>query len=176
MTIAVILSKLQTTSRHTFDLPTLFSQNGHVVGNTNRTTVSSTILQDSLTANGLSDPTPVTWINECDLYSPQNDPDPEMILTRKWSPLFFLSIPKCFGHDGVFSCQLSLCNSVHCCGGTVCRSFLINFCFSVWNIDWYVFSGMVAESLMYIQRLMMLIMASNWCFSVGRCTGIIRCL
>ena len=60
MTIAVILSKLQTTSRHTFDLPTLLSQNGHVVGNTNRTTVSSTILQDSLTANGLSDPMPVT--------------------------------------------------------------------------------------------------------------------
>ena len=79
MTIAVILSKLQKTSRHTFDLATLFSQNGNVVGNTNRTTASSTILQDSLTANGLSDPTPVTWINECALYSPQNDPDPEMI-------------------------------------------------------------------------------------------------
>ena len=60
MTIAVILSKLQKTSRHTFDLATLFSQNGNVVGNTNRTTASSTILQDSLTANGLSDPTPVT--------------------------------------------------------------------------------------------------------------------
>ena len=52
MTIAVILSKLQKTSRHTFDLATLFSQNGNVVGNTNRTTGSSTILQDSLTANG----------------------------------------------------------------------------------------------------------------------------
>ena len=71
---------------HIFDLAALFSQNGHVVGNTNRTTASSTILQDSLTANGLSDPTPVTWINECALYSPQNDPDPEMILTPKWSP------------------------------------------------------------------------------------------
>ena len=55
----------------------------------------------------------------------------------------------CCGHDGVFSSQFSSCNSVHCCGGKVCRSLLINFCFRVWNIDLYVFSGKLEESNVY---------------------------
>ena len=101
MTIAVILSKLQKTSRHTFDLVTLFSQNGHVVGNTNRTTrfIDSkwTFWPNASDMNKWVCPIqPPKWSRPRNDPQPWNDPqiDPEIILALKWSPLFLLSTPK----------------------------------------------------------------------------------